>query len=44
MAENNANNQHDWSGEDLAEGLLKSSLLATLGWVLTNVIREAKKQ
>jgi hypothetical protein len=43
MAENNAN-QHDWSGEDLAEKLLKSGLVTTLGWVLTNVIREAKKQ
>jgi hypothetical protein len=44
MAENNANNQDNWSGEDLAERLLKGGLLATFGWFLTNVIKEAKKQ
>jgi len=43
MAQNNANNQHDWSGEDLAEKLLKSGLVTTLGWFVHNLIKEAKK-
>lgn len=43
MAENE-NGQHDWSGEDLAEGLLKSGLAVTVGWFVRNLIREAKKQ
>lgn len=40
MAENNTNEQDDWSAGDLAEKVLK----ATFGWWVHNLIKEAKKQ